>query len=234
MKIGLAQIKPYKGDISQNIDLHLNWIRKAVEEKVDLIVFPELSLTGYEPELAHELAMEAYDPRLNTFQQISDHEGISIALGAPTRAENGILISMLIFQADKPMAIYSKQLLHSDEKPYFIEGDFQFILSQNGIQIAPAICYESLQKSHVLRAKELNADIYLASVAKPQKGIEKANEHFPKIAQELGIHVLMVNSVGLCDNFLSTGQSAAWNQDGKLISRLNSKDYQLLIIEVPK
>lgn len=234
MKIGLAQIKPYKGDIPQNIDLHLNWIRKAVEEKVDLIVFPELSLTGYEPELAHELAMGANDPRLNTFQQVSDHEGINIALGAPTRAENGILISMLIFQADKPMAIYSKQLLHSDEKPYFIEGDFQFILSQNGIQIAPAICYESLQKSHALRAKELNADIYLASVAKPQKGIEKANEHFPKIVLELGIHVLMVNSVGYCDNFLSTGQSAVWNQDGKLISRLNSNEEQLLIIEVPK
>lgn len=229
MKIGLAQIKPHKGDISKNIQLHLKWIEKAVKEDVDLIVFPELSLTGYEPELAKELAVKTDDTRLEVFQSLSDLKGISIALGAPTQAENGILISMLIFQQKSPRKIYSKQVLHSDELPFFIEGTKQIIINQNDIQIAPAICYESLQTSHASAAKELGANLYLASVAKSQNGIDKAFIHFPKIAQEFKIHVLMVNSVGYCDNFMSAGQSAVWSSKGELLSKLDSKVQGLLI-----
>lgn len=231
MKIGLAQIKPHKGDVQQNILLHLEWITKAVKEDVDLIVFSELSLTGYEPELAKELAMDADDLRLKVFQNFSDQNEISIALGAPIQAENGILISMLIFQPKKPRTIYSKQMLHSDELPFFIEGTEQIIINQNDIQIAPAICYESLQTSHAFGAKELGADVYLASVAKSQKGIDKAFIHFPKIAQELKMPVLMVNSVGFCDNFLSAGQSGVWNSKGEFISQLNSETEGLLVFD---
>lgn len=229
MKIGLAQIKPFKGDIQQNILLHLEWIEKAVKEDVDLIVFPELSLTGYEPEFAKELALDADDLRLNVFQNFSDQNEISIALGAPTQAENGILISMLIFQPKKTRKIYSKQMLHSDELPFFIEGTEQIIINQNDIQIAPAICYESLQTNHASAAKELGANLYLASVAKSQKGIDKAFIHFPKIAQEFEMPVLMVNTVGFCDNFMSAGQSAVWSSKGELLSNLDSKDQGLLI-----
>lgn len=231
MKIGLAQIKPHKGDIQQNILQHLEWIEKAVKEDVDLIVFPELSLTGYEPDLAKDLALKAEDQRLNIFQNISDQNEISIALGAPTQAKNGILISMLIFQPKKTRTIYSKQILHSDEIPFFIEGAEQIILNRYDIQIAPAICYESLQTSHAFAAKDLGANLYLASVAKSQKGIDKASIHFPKIAKEFEIPVLMVNSVGYCDNFFSGGQSAVWNSKGELLSQLNFETEGLLVFD---
>ena len=52
MKIGIAQIKPLKGDIERNLDKHLKFINNALEKQPDLLMFPELSLTGYEPELA--------------------------------------------------------------------------------------------------------------------------------------------------------------------------------------
>ena len=55
MKIGLAQIKPFKGDLGKNIELHLQFIQKAILNKVDAIFFPELSITSYEPELAGSL-----------------------------------------------------------------------------------------------------------------------------------------------------------------------------------
>ncbi len=58
MKICLAQIKSIKGDVEENIIHHKGFIEKALTYDVDLIIFPELSITGYEPELANDLATE--------------------------------------------------------------------------------------------------------------------------------------------------------------------------------
>ena len=47
MKVAIAQIAPHLGDLEKNFDVHLNLVEKAQKNKVDLLIFPELSLTGY-------------------------------------------------------------------------------------------------------------------------------------------------------------------------------------------
>ncbi|HYD91462.1 MAG TPA: nitrilase-related carbon-nitrogen hydrolase, partial [Flavobacterium sp.] len=59
MKIAIAQTRSEKGDITKNIDKHLRFTTSAIENSAALIVFPELSLTNYEPELAQALATTA-------------------------------------------------------------------------------------------------------------------------------------------------------------------------------
>ncbi len=231
MKICLTQTKSEKGDISSNIENHKKWIRIAISERADLIVFPELSLTGYEPELAKELATDQNDSRLDEFQKISDLNQIAIGIGLPTKSVSGISISMIIFQPNLPRQTYSKQKLHSDEKPYFIEGNEQVILTIKDTKIALAICYESLQPEHSEFAKGLGADYYIASVAKSQGGIEKAYSHFPKIAHKYAMPVLMANCIGFCDNFESKGQSSVWNESGMLIGQLDSQREGIIIFD---
>lgn len=229
MKIGVAQIQAIKGDIEANIETHKKWIQIAISKNADLIVFPELSLTAYEPQIAKTLATNPNDSRLNEFQQISDLNHISIGIGLPTQSENGILISMLIFQPHRKRQVYSKQLLHSDELPFFINGNKQLILTVKNKKIAPAICYESLQKQHAENVKTLGAEIYLASVAKSEKGVKKAFSHYPEIAKKFSMPILMSNSVGDCDNFLSAGQSSVWNKNGELLYSLEHDKEGLLI-----
>lgn len=231
MRICIAQIKPSKGNIQENIEIHKNCIELANSENVDFIVFPELSLTGYEPELARELALELNDSRLNKFQELSELGNITIGLGIPTKSESGILISMAIFQPNENRKIYSKQKLHPDELPYFIEGKEQLILIVNDHKIAPAICYESLQVEHSKHAKNLGAQFYLASVAKSQNGIDKAYSYYPEIAQKYSMPVLMSNSIGVCDNFLSAGQSAVWDEKGVILEKLENDKEGLLIFD---
>lgn len=231
MKICIAQTKSEKGNIKRNIENHKEWIKIAISEKADLIVFPELSLTGYEPDLAKELATNQNDERLNDFQKISDLNKIAIAAGLPTKSEFGILISMVIFQPNGTRRTYSKQKLHSDEKPYFIEGKEQIILKIKNSKIAPAICYESLQPEHSKNANKLGADLYLASVAKSQVGIEKAFGHFPKIAFKYSMPTLLCNSIGHCDNFESAGQSSIWDNNGILIGQLDNKSEGILVYD---
>ena len=229
MKICIAQTKPIKGNVSANIEAHTKFIDLALTLNADAIFFPELSLTGYEPELAKKLATNENDNRLGVFQQISDNNKIIIGLGLPTFSESQIRISMIIFGPNKPRQVYSKQHLHTDEFPFFENGVEQLIINVDETHIAPAICYESLQPAHAETAFKLGANVYLASVAKPANGVEKAFDYYPAIAKHYTMPVLMVNCVGFCDNFLSVGQSAVWTNEGKLVGQLDDKTEGILI-----
>ncbi|GAA4461541.1 carbon-nitrogen hydrolase family protein [Nemorincola caseinilytica] len=204
----------------------------AAGEGVSLIVFPELSLTGYEPGLANDLATDQNDSRLNVFQQVSNDKNISIGVGLPTRSGADVRISMIIFQPHLPRLTYSKQQLHSDEFPFFVNGPRQVIFSQDTINVAPAICFESLQPSHAENAKRIGADIYLASVAKSASGVVRAYKHYPEIAARLGMVVAMANCVGECDNFVGDGRSAIWDAKGALAAQLDNTSEGLVIYDI--
>ncbi|MFT4031520.1 MAG: carbon-nitrogen hydrolase family protein [Siphonobacter sp.] len=231
MKISIAQTRPIKGNVSANIEAHKNFIDLALTSNVDAIFFPELSLTSYEPELSKELAKNQDDKIFDDFQKISNDNNITIGIGVPTKANSGIQISMLIFQPNSTRQTYSKQQLHSDELPYFVSGDNQIVLSIKDKTIAPAICYESLQTSHSDKANQLGADIYVASVAKSQNGIDKAINHYPTIAKKFSMPVLMSNCVGFCDNFQSVGKSSVWTKQGNLVGQLDDKQEGILIFD---
>jgi predicted amidohydrolase/GNAT superfamily N-acetyltransferase len=231
MKICIAQTKSEKGNIQRNIENHLEFIERAIKLKADLIVFPELSITNYEPDLAKELATDVESNIFSPFQEISNKNEITIGVGMPTQSTDGINISMLIFQPNKERTTYSKQMLHLDELPYFVCGNEQVILTIKGQKIAIGICYETLQREHFLNAKNQGTDIYIASVAKPKGGIEKAYKHFPQITKEFNTPILLSNCVGYCDNFISVGQSAIWNKKGELIEQLDSNNQGLLIYD---
>jgi predicted amidohydrolase len=141
---------------------------------------------------------------------------------------------MIIFEPNKPRQTYSKQQLHSDEIPYFENGIGQVIIKTNDTNIAPAICYESLQPTHSENAFKLGADVYLASVAKTASGVEKAFDHYPIVAKQYAMPVLMANCVGLCDDFLSVGKSAVWTKEGKLVGQLDDKSEGIIIFDTEK
>ncbi len=231
MRICLAQTESQKGKIQANIKNHLEFINRAIKLNSDLIVFPELSITNYEPELANQLATDLEDSIFNPFQDLSDKNEITIGIGMPTQATDGINISMLVFQPNKKRTVYSKRILHADELPYFVSGNRQPFLNIKGEIIALGICYETLQREHFVTAKENNADIYIASVSKPDRGTDKAYLHFPSIAKEFETPILMSNSVGYSDNFLSNGLSSVWNKQGELIGQLDKKNQGLLIYD---
>lgn len=221
MKIGLAQIKPAKGDIRSNLEKHLSFAHLAKSMNVNFLAFPELSLTGYEPTLAQDLAMDFEDPQLLPIQKFSDAENITIAIGCPVIADSRIKIGMIIFQPGASRMLYCKQQLHPDEFPFFSSGEEQLILPFGKDAIAPAICFESLQPNHAASAHQLGSSVYLASVAKSQTGIEKAKAHYPEMAKKYNMNICLVNAIGPCDDFECAGQSAVWNKNGALLAKLD-------------
>lgn len=231
MKICIAQTKSKRGDVKHNLQNHLDFIKLAVSYGADFIAFPELSLTGYEPNLAETLSVEIDKQMLNHIQKVSNKNRIGIGVGLPIKSESGIMISMAILLPDKPRIIYSKQILHSDEFPFFIEGNNQVLIKIHNEKIAPAICYESLQTIHAQKAIALGADIYLASAAKAQKGIDKALDYFPGLARKYSVHVLMSNSIGDCDSFVSAGLSSVWDKNGNLLGQLDNENEGVILFD---
>jgi len=231
MKIALVQSLSINGDIDQNIQHHLSLIEWAIQAEADLIVFPELSITNYEPELAEELACEITDPRFNPFQQLANLSNVTICVGMPIRTSEGINIGMIIFQPNNEQLLYTKKLLHEDEIPFFERGTSQVNLTLGGKKIAFGICYEALQRETFIRATAHQADLFIASVAKPQHNIEHAYQAFPAAIKEFQIPVLMSNGIGACDTFWSSGQSAVWNRSGTLVGNLNDHREGILIYD---
>lgn len=231
MKIAIAQTRSIKADVSANIETHVRLVELAIDLNATAIFFPELSLTGYEPELANGLVISANDSRLDVFQHFSDENTIIIGLGLPTKSETGIRISMVIFQPNQAVQTYSKQQLHLDELPYFESGSEQLFITSYQTKIAPAICYESLQPEHAENAFNLGATVYLTSVAKPENGFKKAELHYPGVAMKYAMPVLMSNCVGFCDNFLSVGKSSVWTKQGELAGQLDDNTEGLLIYD---
>jgi predicted amidohydrolase len=233
MKICAAQIKSFKGDVQRNIEKHKAFIDLAVHNGAEAIIFPELSITGYEPALAKELAVYPNDNSLDDFQQISDSKHIIICVGMPVKADAGILIGMIIFQPNLPRQTYFKQHLHPDEYSYFVAGQQQLFLTIDKQKIAFAICYESLVPEHADNCFKNGATIYIASVAKSVKGVEKAMITLPEIARKYSMIVLMSNCVGLCENdkVECGGKTAAWSNKGVSIGQLNGADEGMLIID---
>lgn len=230
MKLALAQSHSQVGEVKLNSERHRHWIRRAKALGADLIVFPELSLTAYEPELADQLAVSAEDGMWQSWQAFSEGQQVAFALGMPIRKATGIEIGLILFRPGRPHRIYAKQFLHADEEPYFIPGQTWdgYLAEAN---LAFAICYELSVEAHAESAEQHQAKIYLASVAKFQDGIVPAHERLAAIAKQQGIVSLMVNAIGAADGGYCAGQSAVWNSEGQLIAQMESEEEGLLLYD---
>ncbi|HVU55754.1 MAG TPA: carbon-nitrogen hydrolase family protein [Puia sp.] len=229
MKVGIAQTRPITADIRRNIEQHKTLIAQAAASGADILIFPELSLTGYEPSLAQTLAVYPDDKRLDTFQKISDAHRLIIGAGIPTQHGEDICISMVLFQPGKPRQLYSKQYLHADEEPFFVSG--QHGHNRIGEDIALAICYEISVPQHAEKAFAGGAKIYIASVAKFMHGIDKALVRLAEISRNYSMTVMMSNSIGQADGYECAGRSSIWNNKGELLGQLDGFREGILILD---
>jgi predicted amidohydrolase len=231
MRIAIVQIEAIKGNIEKNLENHIKWIKEAIQNKADLVVFPELSLTGYEPDLAKSLATNQDDTRLDKMQSLSDRNGITIGVGLPTKDESDTFVSMIIFQPHKERITYSKQYLYPPEEPIFKAGKKPLVLNFETEVVSPAICYETSNKAHCEFAKRNNATIYIASVLSSINGIDAELKKLSDIAKNNNLVTFMANYVGKSGGYECAGKSSVWNEKGELIGQLEGKEEGLIIFD---
>jgi predicted amidohydrolase len=145
LKIALAQIAPRLGSLEVNLATHLELLEKARGEGADLVVFPELGLTGYQlQDLASEVAMRLDDPRLG--QLAGATRGLSAVVSfVEESADHRLFIAAALFEDGELQHVHRKLFLPTyglfDERRFFAAGDLlRAVPSRLGVGIGIAVC----------------------------------------------------------------------------------------------
>lgn len=232
MKFCVVQLGALKGDIAGNIRRHCHWIAAAAERDAGAIFFPELSLTGYEPTMAADLAQHWQSDAFTELQLAADRNGLFVGAGAPTDSPDGIHISMLLFSPQASRRIYSKYYLHADEKPFFTAGNGVEPQCFGNTKVGLAICYELSVPEHARIVLDGAAAIYVASVAKTPSGTDAAHIRLAEIAREYRVPVMMANCTGTADGERCGGRSAVWDGEGDLLTELGDSGEGAILFDL--
>ncbi|WP_223513233.1 carbon-nitrogen hydrolase family protein [Pseudomonas sp. GL-B-19] len=223
LTIAAAQSISVAGDLAANIVRHQRFMQVAAEQGVQLLVFPELSLTGYERGLAAELAITPDAEVLRPLRDFAQVVGVTSVVGMPIRLSDGspVLIGALVFGADGSLGVYSKQHLHPGEEVAFAPGAGGSMLTIGADAVALAVCADFSHASHAAAAAEQGADLYAAGVLITENGYAPDTALLQGYAGTHSMAVLMANHGGVTGGWESAGRSAIWASDGSLIAAAN-------------
>jgi NAD+ synthetase len=150
MRLALAQINPTIGHIEHNTQLILRLCAQAHQHRADLIVFPELALTGYPPKdlLMQDGFIDAVGQAAARIgQATAQWPGLNVAFGAPLPVDQKarrLANSMLLYRDGNLAAYYDKRLLPTydvfDENRYFLPGDRPVVVNIAGVRVGLSIC----------------------------------------------------------------------------------------------
>jgi predicted amidohydrolase len=232
MILASAQIKPNRGDIKNNLVDHYRLIELASDNHAELIVFPEMSITGYEREDAASFSFSANDPRLDTLKTLAMKRNIIIIAGAPIKIHSDLFIGEFILFPDKTVSMYTKQFLHPGEEISFTPSfDYNPIIELGTERISLAICADIDNPLHPEHAHKAGTTMYIPSIFFSPQGIPEAHTVLRSYAKKYSMNVLMSNFSGESWGRPSGGRSAFWNQQGELIAEMNDSNSGLLIVE---
>jgi predicted amidohydrolase len=232
MILAAAQTKPKRGDIDTNLLDHYRLVKLAATNGAQLIVFPELSITGYEREDAARMAFTANDSRLNVLKKLATENKITIIAGAPIRIKSNLFLGEFCIAPNDAVSIYTKQFLHTGEEVYYQPSfDYNPILEIENERISCAICADIDHPKHPENANKRNSSIYIASIFFSPNGISQAHQSLQSYASKYQMNVLMANFGGDSYGSPSGGRSAFWNNNGELIAQMPSSGSGLLVVE---
>ncbi|MEO1617862.1 MAG: carbon-nitrogen hydrolase family protein [Planctomycetota bacterium] len=231
MKLAIAQTRPKVGEIAHNLNRHLELAEQASSLDAQLVMFPELSVTGYEPKLALEYARHPSDDCFKDLQAFCDQRDISMGVGVPLPTDTLPRIATYLFRPRREPLIYSKVHLHRDELPYFQPGSDPPRLIVHEPPIAMAICYELSLTEHAEKAYQAGAAVYLASAAKTAEGVDEASVSLSQTASKYGMMTMLSNCLGLLDGVLCGGRSAVWGRHGKMVEQLGDQNEGIIVVD---
>jgi NAD+ synthase (glutamine-hydrolysing) len=237
MKIAIAQINTTVGDIHGNFEKIISSITKAKNENADLVVFPELTLTGYPPRdlLIKKSFVKKNIEILNNLVDFT--ENIAIIVGFVDE-KNGELHNAAAFINNKKLVkIYHKIHLPNydvfDEKRYFTPGKTPCLFDFKSVKIGLTICEDIwIDNGPATDLKQKGAELIINISASPfHAGKEKIRLNVvAKQAKENNIPIVYCNLIGGQDDLIFDGRSYVINNKGKLVQQSKSFTEELSYI----
>jgi NAD+ synthase (glutamine-hydrolysing) len=238
LRVALAQINTTVGDIDGNAAKIRAAIARARDEGAMLVLFPELTLTGYPPEdlLLKTHFLDAAGEALD--ELASEVEGIVAIVGFPERADD-VYNSAAVLAENRVAAVYRKVFLPNysvfDEQRYFQSGSGGALVELNGVPIGLTVCEDIWEPGPPATDEALaGAQVIVDLSASPYhagKGLER-EAMLVQRARDNNAAVLFCNAVGGQDELVFDGHSVAIDQDGNVIARAPQFEEALTVCSI--
>jgi NAD+ synthase (glutamine-hydrolysing) len=237
-RIRIAQLNLVVGDVAGNADRVISAAARAREDEVDLLVFPELTLTGYPPEdlLMRPELLQRVERALGRIR--AECRGITLVLGYPLIAVGGLFNVAGVLRDGEVVGEYAKQHLPNygvfDEKRHFQAGAAPLVLDHLGLKIGLSVCEDIWQEGPTLQAVEAGARVLININASPFHAGKRAEREalVRRRASEHGILILYANLVGGQDELVFDGASFVADGTGRILRRAAAFEEALLTLDL--
>jgi NAD+ synthase (glutamine-hydrolysing) len=255
MRIALAQINPTVGDLSGNVDRMARAARDAAARKAEVVVFPELSITGYPPrDLVEKPSfITRSEAELERLARETANLDISVICGyaARSQSETGkrAMNSAAVLEGGKVVFRQNKMLLPNydvfDEARYFVPADRESLCTLRGKQVALTICEDAWNDRNFWKQRlyprdpveemfAAGGDVMICINASPYNmgKREIRRRMYRASAKRYKRPVIYVNQVGGNDQLVFDGSSFAMNAAGEIIASARSFEEDLVIADI--
>jgi predicted amidohydrolase len=231
--LAAAQTLPIRGEVDANLAEHLRLARAAAEARAQVVVFPELSLTGYELDLMDELAFSEHDARLAPLVDLAVSRRMLMIVGAPVRIASRLYLGAFVLSADGALDVYTKHHLGAfspgdnpdgavppPEKSVFAPGERNPLVRFGGHTGAVAVCADTGQPAHPRQAAGRGAKSYLASMFVIPRYLDPETANLASYAARYAMAVVFANFGAASGGLPSGGSSAIWSDRGERVVQL--------------
>ncbi|MEM9034650.1 MAG: NAD+ synthase [Actinomycetota bacterium] len=239
LRVAAAQLNLTVGDLAGNVERIVAAYREAVDRGVDVVAFPELTVTGYPPEdlLLKPGFVAAARQALET---IAEHTGDTVAVVGFPNGGAALHNAAAVCAGGTVQGVYRKRLLPNyavfDEQRYFVPGDDSGPLYRvAGVSIGVSVC-EDIWSSHgpIIDQAVGGAEVAININGSPyhQGKADLRDKMLSTRAADAGIPIVYCNMVGGQDELVFDGQSMVFDAEGELLARAGQFTEELLVVDL--
>lgn len=214
--VAAAQYGARPGDLRANISHHLDFIVQAAAEEIDLLIFPELSLTGYGLSPHTALALPFDDKRLDPLQDAAIDRQMTIIAGMLLQCDQGISIGSVGFLPDGSRVACCKPQSFVD--PCALDQN-TLLVGANNRSVAMGHCVASHDETWPRSAAASGADLYATGTFINEANCQHDEMYLQRWAHKYSMPVLFANHAVSSDRYRTAGRSACWDSLGQLVVR---------------
>ncbi len=238
MRIALAQIDTIVGDIAGNEQKIVAALEEARAQKADLVLFPELAVTGYPPE---DLLLRPgfLDAARRSVERIAGHVRDCVALVGTPHYDNDLYNACAVCAGGELKALYRKRFLPNygvfDEERYFASARDLLLLELGGTKVGVTICEDMWQPGPPATDLALaGAELIVNISASPfYVGRDRMREEmFRTRARDMVSFVAFCNLVGGQDELIFDGHSVVIDDEGEVLARADGFAEELLVVDI--
>ena len=241
LKIALAQLNPLVGDVSGNTKKLID-ARSNLENDVDILVAPELYVSGYPIDdlVLREDFLDLVEKELNNLAKITTDNKSAIIVGAPRKDGGSIKNSVFVMEKGEIISIKDKYELPNtgvfDEQRIFEKGPLENCVKIKGVNVGLPICEDIWKETVLKKLSQSGAEIIIAINASPFtiSKYDERNDIALSRAKETKLPIVYLNRTGGQDELIFDGSSFSLNHDGKKFSSLEEFKEDISIINFSK